>query len=146
MPVDATVSAWSTWSPMGDWSICVAPGVQTRSEERTRTIVTPATNGGNTPSLRETRVASQTCVVPTPDPDPVVITPEVRALIVAEIDRVLATWPRPADGAPGAAGPAGPRGETGATGPAGRDGTSVSLDQVRAVIDQLLATLRVVRE
>ncbi|ODS54695.1 MAG: hypothetical protein ABS36_11050 [Acidobacteria bacterium SCN 69-37] len=151
VPTDAVVSAWSAWTPTGDWSICVAPGVQTRSEERTRTVVTPAANGGDTPALRETRVASQSCTLPTPapDPDPVVIAPELHALIVAEIDRVLATWPRPKDGTPGAAGPVGPmgpRGETGATGPAGRDGASVSVDQVRALIDQLIATLRVVRE
>ncbi|MCC7044035.1 MAG: PQQ-dependent sugar dehydrogenase [Acidobacteria bacterium] len=61
-PVDAVVSDWSPWTPMGDWSPC-ADGVRTRREERTRTILTPASNGGVTPSLTESRTATSSCGV-----------------------------------------------------------------------------------
>lgn len=65
-PVDAVVSAWSDWAG-GAWSVC-SNGTQTRTETRTRTVVTPA-NGGATPALSETRTASQPCTV-TPPPTP----------------------------------------------------------------------------
>lgn len=74
-PVDAVVSPWGDWQSMGAWSICVpadsgAGGVQTRSERRTRTVVTPARDGGSTPPLSETRVATRNCALPPPDPEP----------------------------------------------------------------------------
>lgn len=57
-PTDAIVSAWSAWSE------CSLEGLQTR----TRTIITPAANGGNTPVLTET----QDCVPILPPIDAVV--------------------------------------------------------------------------
>jgi hypothetical protein len=65
-PVDAVVSDWSAWMG-GDWSAC-SSGTQTRTETRTRTVLTPAQNGGATPALSETRTASQVCTVPPPPP------------------------------------------------------------------------------
>lgn len=62
VPVDATVSAWSAWT-VGAWSTCVS-GSQTRTETRTRTVITPASNGGITPVLSETRTATQACTMP----------------------------------------------------------------------------------
>jgi len=47
IPVDATVSDWS------DWSTCVSG-----SQTRTRTVITPASGGGNTPSLIETQACT----------------------------------------------------------------------------------------
>jgi hypothetical protein len=62
-PVDAVVSEWSAWTPTSEWSPCVN-GTQSRTEERTRTVLTPASNGGTTPHLSETRTVSQACTVP----------------------------------------------------------------------------------
>jgi hypothetical protein len=59
-PIDATVSDWSAWSPTGDWSPCLG-SLQQRGEQRERTVVTPASNGGTTPPLVETRTASRAC-------------------------------------------------------------------------------------
>ncbi|MCC7045062.1 MAG: hypothetical protein IT183_14450 [Acidobacteria bacterium] len=67
-PVDAVVSDWSAWAG-GDWSAC-SGGTQTRTETRTRTVITPASNGGSTPALSETRTASQACTVTPPPPPP----------------------------------------------------------------------------
>lgn len=67
-PVDAVVSAWGEWTG-GAWSAC-SGGVQTRVETRTRTVVTPASNGGTTPALSETRTAGQACTVTPPPVDP----------------------------------------------------------------------------
>lgn len=67
-PVDAVVSAWSAWSG-GTWSDC-AGGQQTRVETRTRTVTTPAHDGGMTPALSETRTASQACTVTPPPVEP----------------------------------------------------------------------------
>ena len=47
--IDAVVSAWSAWS-----------GCDAGSQTRTRTVITPASGGGNTPSLIET----QNCTIP----------------------------------------------------------------------------------
>src|SRR5690606_12295228 len=74
-PVDAVVSGWGPWTPTGDWSVCVpadvgSGGVQTRTEERTRTVITPARNGGSTPALRETRIVTRSCALPQPEPAP----------------------------------------------------------------------------
>lgn len=67
--VDCVMSAWSAWTPDGDWSTCVN-GHQTRPEKRTRTVVTPAQNGGAAcPYDTETRTVSRDCTV---DPGPLV--------------------------------------------------------------------------
>src|SRR5690606_453889 len=75
-PVDAVVSAWGPWTG-GTWSDCVN-GSQSRTETRTRTVITPASNGGSTPTLSETRTATQACTVEPPPPPPPVdaVTPE----------------------------------------------------------------------
>ncbi len=70
VPVPAVLSDWSAWTPTGEWTVCTG-GTQTRPEERTRTIVTPAQHGAPAPTpadLLETRTASQACTVPTPTP------------------------------------------------------------------------------
>jgi hypothetical protein len=98
-PTDAVVSDWSAWAPTSDWSAC-ANGTQTRPEQRTRTVITPASNGGATPSLSDTRTATQACTVSAPPS-----TTDLSALVQAEVARQLATWPKPQngkDGAPGA--------------------------------------------
>ncbi len=64
--VDATVSDWSAWTG-GAWGVCsLVSGqpIQTRTETHTRTVLTAAQNGGTTPALSETRVASQACTLP----------------------------------------------------------------------------------
>jgi len=65
-PVDQVVSDWGPWTG-GDWSPCVN-GTQTRTETHTRTEISPASNGGRTFPLSETRTASQACTVPPPPP------------------------------------------------------------------------------
>src|SRR5690606_31297457 len=127
-PVDAVVSDWGPWTPTGDWSVCVEPGTQTRGEERTRTVVTPAQHGGSTPHLRETRVASRACSLPEPEPEP---EPE----------------PCACTGEPGPQGPAGPQGPRGEPGPPGRDGASVDIDALRALIrEEIRRILEAARE
>jgi len=64
-PTDAVVTDWSSWTATSDWSTCTN-NTQTRTEIRTRTVVTSATNGGTTPTLSETRTTSQSCTIPTP--------------------------------------------------------------------------------
>ena len=44
VPIDAVVSQWS------DWSVCTAD-----LQNRTRTVITPPSNGGITPALIETK-------------------------------------------------------------------------------------------
>lgn len=59
-PIDCVVSDWSAWSTPS-WSTCVG-GTQSRTETRTRTILTAPANGGAAcPSLTESRVVSQAC-------------------------------------------------------------------------------------
>lgn len=66
-PVDCVVSAWSAWTSTEQWSAC-DKGSQQRNEQRVRTIVTPASNGGAAcGALSESRVAIQACTV-TPPP------------------------------------------------------------------------------
>ena len=68
-PVDCVLSAWSAYTPVsgpsGQWSPCFN-NTQSRTEERTRTIVVAPANGGVPcdPNQRETRVVSQGCVSP----------------------------------------------------------------------------------
>ena len=89
---DAVVSAWSPWDG-GAWSMCAA-GAQTRVETRTRTVVTPATNGGSTPPLSETRTASQPCTVTPPvEPPAETITHADLKTILDRIEAGLATEP-----------------------------------------------------
>ncbi len=69
-PVNATVSAWSNWVATSVWSTCLN-GSQTRNEERTRTVLSLATNGGTTPTLKESRTVSQACnIIPPTTPAP----------------------------------------------------------------------------
>lgn len=59
-PVDAVVSDWSAWSPVSDWGAC--NGIfQQRTEQRERTVIVPATGGGATPALFETRTTTRVC-------------------------------------------------------------------------------------
>jgi beta-mannanase len=58
--VNATVTSWGNWVSTSAWSTCSA-NTQTRTEERTRTVINGPVNGGTTPILRETRTATQTC-------------------------------------------------------------------------------------
>jgi hypothetical protein len=59
-PTDAVVSDWSAWTDTSGWSTCVN-GTQTKTQVRTRTVITAATNGGSTPALSETQTISQSC-------------------------------------------------------------------------------------
>jgi hypothetical protein len=66
IPVDCALSEWSQWAPTSEWSACVN-GTQSRTERRTRTVVTPPSNGGAPCGpLEETRTVSQACTVPPP--------------------------------------------------------------------------------
>lgn len=69
-PVDCVVGDWTQWIG-GQWSVCV-DGTQSRTETRTRSIVTPAQHGGAAcPALIETRTVTRDCtVVPTPSEEP----------------------------------------------------------------------------
>ncbi|HZP86610.1 MAG TPA: fibronectin type III domain-containing protein [Burkholderiales bacterium] len=59
-PIDCVVSDWSSWV-LGTFGACVS-GTQSRTDTRTRTIVTPAANGGSAcPSLTDTRIVTQAC-------------------------------------------------------------------------------------
>lgn len=121
-PVDAVVSDWSAWAPVSEWTAC-ANGEQSRTEQRTRTIVAPAQNGGTTPALSETRTAMQACEAPS---DPTV---DARlSALEAAVAALEATDPVPGPpgpkGDPGESivGPVGPAGPPGPAGPAGADG------------------------
>jgi glucose/arabinose dehydrogenase len=60
-PVACVVSAWTGWWPTGPWSSCVN-GRQSRTERRTRRILTPPSGGGAPcPSLVDTRTVTQAC-------------------------------------------------------------------------------------
>lgn len=66
-PVDCVVSAWTLQSAT-EWSTC-SSGTQTRTETWTRSVLTPASNGGTAcPTLTETRTGTQACTVPPPPP------------------------------------------------------------------------------
>lgn len=67
-PVDCILSDWGPWSPVGSWSPCVG-GLQSRTEERSKTVVVPPANGGAAcgPS-HETRVVTQACSPIPPGP------------------------------------------------------------------------------
>jgi len=57
---DAVLSEWGPWVP-GGWSACDSTGQQSRTETRTRTVITPATGNGTTGHLIETQTVSQSC-------------------------------------------------------------------------------------
>lgn len=130
VPVDC-VGSWSQATRVSE-SACVS-GQRTVTWRRAFTISTPASGGGAQCEAAQGAVSSttstETCESSTPQPDP---QPDPTPCECTPV--------------PGPAGPQGPRGERGETGPAGRDGTSVTLEQIRALIDQVLATLRIVRE
>jgi hypothetical protein len=68
-PVDCVVSSWSAWQPTSNWSTCSSDGLQSRTEQRTRTVLTQPSNGGaSCPSLVETRTVTQSCTPPPPPP------------------------------------------------------------------------------
>lgn len=89
---DAVVSTWSDWTG-GAWSACVG-SMQSRTETRARTILTPATNGGSTPTLSETRTASQSCVVEPPPPPP----PPVDPCVANPGVLTVSSWPSTSEG------------------------------------------------
>src|SRR5690606_118808 len=148
-PVDAVVSDWGPWTPIGDWSVCVpadagSGGVQTRGEERTRTVVTPAQHGGSTPHLRETRVASRACSLPAPEPEP---EPEPDPETCACVGEPGPPGPQVPQGPPGPRGERGEIGPQGPPGPAGRDGVRVSQDELGALIgEEIRRILEAARE
>lgn len=90
---DAVVSDWSAWTATSDWSACTS-GTQTRTEQRTRTVITPSTGSGTTPPLSETRTVSQSCTVTPPPPppptDPTLV--DIKTLI-EEVKAMLAAPP-----------------------------------------------------
>ncbi len=59
-PIDATVTVWGPWVGITAWTTCSSSS-QTRTEERTRTVINGPVNGGTTPPLKETRTATQSC-------------------------------------------------------------------------------------
>lgn len=62
-PIDCVVTDWAAWAG-GPWSAC-AGGQQSRTEMRTRTVVTAPANGGTAcPILVENRTATQSCAMP----------------------------------------------------------------------------------
>jgi G8 domain len=62
--VDCVVSPWGAWQSTSGWSACTN-GSQSRTEQRTRTIVTPPSGGGAAcPALTETRTVTQACTPP----------------------------------------------------------------------------------
>lgn len=64
-PVDCVVSAWSDWL-LGTPTACVN-GAQSRSDTRSRTVITTASNGGSAcPALTESRTVPLTCTSPPP--------------------------------------------------------------------------------
>lgn len=64
-PVDCVVSAWSDWV-LGTPGACVN-GQQSRVDTRSRTVTTPAANGGAAcPALTESRTVPLTCTSPPP--------------------------------------------------------------------------------
>ena len=97
-PVDAVMSTWSDWTA-GGWSEC-ANGQQSRTETRTRTVVTAAQYGGATPALSETRTVSQACVPPPPPPPPVVL-PVISTTMAATQCRLTVSADRSPDGTTG---------------------------------------------
>jgi len=62
--VNAVLSAWGSWIDVSSWTAC-SNGTQTKTQQRTRSVITPATNGGTTGVLTETQSLSQNCTVPT---------------------------------------------------------------------------------
>jgi hypothetical protein len=61
--VDCAVSAFGAWTDTGTWSACAA-GTQSKTQQRARTVTTPASNGGAAcPALTETQTVSQACTV-----------------------------------------------------------------------------------
>lgn len=68
-PVDCAVSAWSAWTDPA-WGQCV-DGSQSRTLTRSRTVTTPASNGGAAcPSLTDSVTVTQSCAVDPPPPPP----------------------------------------------------------------------------
>jgi hypothetical protein len=84
-PVNCVVSEWSEWVA-GEWSQCVS-GQQTRTETRTRTVLTPASNGGTCPALSETMTVSQICTAPAPS-----VQISLSSHRVYTNDPVIVTW------------------------------------------------------
>ncbi len=75
-PVDCVLSEWGPWEPTSEWSDCVN-GQRSRSERRTRSVVTqPSGGGAQCGALEETRTVSEAC---TPM-EQVVLTAEVLLL------------------------------------------------------------------
>jgi hypothetical protein len=75
-PVGCAVSAWTDWV-LGTPSACVS-GSQTRTDARTRTITTPAANGGAAcPALSESRTVTLTCSTTAPLTAPTLSAPTV---------------------------------------------------------------------
>lgn len=75
--VPATVSAWSSWVAVSTWTSCIN-GTQTRTEERTRSIINGPVNGGSIPALKENRTVSQTCSTTTSSGDSTGNTNEIK--------------------------------------------------------------------
>jgi len=60
-PVDCVLSSWGAWVPDSNWGPCVN-GTQSRTETRTRTVVTaPANGGAPCGPLSEQRTVNQAC-------------------------------------------------------------------------------------
>lgn len=71
-PVNCVVSDWSAWNE-GPWSQCI-DGTRSRTDQRSRSVVTPASNGGTAcPALTESRTVSEACTLPPPPRVSVVI-------------------------------------------------------------------------
>lgn len=89
----ATFTPWSDWTGTAEWSTCVG-GTQSRPEQRTRTVLTPAVNLPQpTPAdLLETRTASQACTV-APPPAPSYPAPVLSVKTCTVTQPALATSP-----------------------------------------------------
>jgi hypothetical protein len=69
-PTDAVLSDWSAWTDTSAWSACI-DGTQTKTQQRTRTVLAAATGGGSTGPLVGTQTISQSCTAALPSPTPV---------------------------------------------------------------------------
>lgn len=88
-PVNCEVSAWSAWSE-GPWSACI-DGSRSRTDQRTRTVVTQPANGGTAcPALVESQTVTEACAPPPPPRTSVVIS--VSSQRVYTNEPVVVSW------------------------------------------------------
>jgi len=64
-PVNCVISTFGPWTDISGWSVCTN-GAQSKTQQATATVVTPASNGGAAcPPLTKTQTIFQSCTVGT---------------------------------------------------------------------------------